>query len=108
MRLNAVRSAYNKYCIVKYFEHTLGFRRKIHVSGSIKQIDFQIPDIKYGLPCENRYTSFTFEGMGIQGRVAVINTTQFSYFARFIKQGFRKCGLTRINMGNNTHNDFFH
>ena len=57
---------------------------------------------------EDGDASLPFHRVGVEKRVAMVDTAEFAYVARGIQQRFRQRGFAGVNMRQNAGDDSFH
>ena len=108
MSLDAIGTGNDQNRIVEHGEGSFHFRRKIDVPRSVKQGEGEVrrgDDRRFG---EDGDASLPFHRVGVEKRVAMVDTAEFAYVARGIQQRFRQRGFAGVNMRQNAGDDSFH
>ena len=105
--LNPVGAADDQNGIVQHLEGALHLRGEVHVPRCVQQGNGQILERQHCLLGEDRDAAFPLLAVGIQKGILVIHPAQLAQPPASIEQSLRQSGLTRVNMGQQTHGKLF-
>ena len=108
MSLHTVRPADHQDCIIKHLQCPLHLSGKIHMARGIQKCHLHISQFKYCLFGKNSNTSFPLKLKRIQKCILMIYPPHFTDCTTSVQNTFRQCGFSRIYMGQNPNNYFFH
>ena len=97
--LHAVKTAHGT---VQHTQRTFHFGRKVHVAGSVNNVELAIFPYAVDGRGGNRDTSFAFLFHPVGYGRTIVRFTDFVHFSGVIQNTFGSGGLTRINVRDNT------
>ncbi len=107
MPLHPVRAADYQQGIVQHLQRTLHLRAEIHMSGCIQQCDIQTLPGNLGLFGKNRDPPLPLQRKVVKKSIPMVHPAQLPYPAACVQKPFRKRGLSRIHMGQQTSTYMF-